>query len=150
MAQKTKEELITASNNTYTTNGQGAITASSVRSFNGDLFDSVPTIGTWVDLDYTIRSGTGNIFRLKAMDLGPFFAISVNLSISQDTNNLILDVTNFDFGSAGGSINESGVCFFYSGEIVSVSASYSTIMFRRPLPGSGASLSGKFLIMKNI
>jgi hypothetical protein len=58
MAVKTKSELKTLSNNTYPTNGLGAITAASVRSFNDDLIDSLAAEGSSSSADNMVTTDT--------------------------------------------------------------------------------------------
>jgi hypothetical protein len=110
MAKKTKEQLKTASNSIYTTNGQGAIAAASIRPFNEDLIDSMVfnvEIRTQDDFEDLIHSanwfgaesvafyGDGGTLKFILDSSATGIIIPSNVKVIKGFNGATIELTNF-------------------------------------------------------
>jgi hypothetical protein len=99
MAIKTKFELKSESEATYLTNGQGAISAASVRAFNEDLIDTVMTEpkSGWIQLNVVENTENLTINALQVKYFGDFYLLYLYV-LGIPAGGAVIQVDNFGFG----------------------------------------------------
>ncbi|MDR1197523.1 MAG: hypothetical protein LBK94_00725 [Prevotellaceae bacterium] len=151
MAIKTIDKLKAQSDNTFTTNGLGQITAENHRAFNDDLLDSAALETDWVDLtdsisSVTIAAGIGlsippTVNSLAIRQTGGIMSLFINIGSFNDTNSTVvitirIDSKDYDFGLMAGI---KGMAVSLSGCLYSVEAISDTITITK-ISGAGSSV----------
>jgi hypothetical protein len=138
MAIKTKDELKTLSDSTFSTNGLGQITAENHRAFNDDILDSIAIDTEWINVtdDLIIDSfslyGNIQVSECNVKRTGDIIlvCISANLSISNSARFVAVSYSlDSDIFDLGGNISGGFVVFSESGNLFGIYIGRNRIVF---------------------